>query len=112
MMKRMKRAAWALFLFLLMTACMAVAVPLILDYEVLWGMGMLFCALACGMLLFAEGYERGWDSAKELRLETLEILCRSDALLSLGEDMFLGMREIAGEKERLHDCEAEEETTL
>lgn len=111
-MKRMKKTGWILFLFLLLAACLAVAAALFMIREVLWGVGMLVCALGCCLLLFVEGYERGWDSAKELRLETMEILCRSDALLSLGEDMFWGMQTANADREGLYAVETEEERSV
>ena len=105
-MKRMKKTGWILFLFLLLAACLAVAAALFMIREVLWGVGMLVCALGCCLLLFVEGYERGWESARGLRLETLEVLWRADELLARGEAMFRTAQEMP------YDCEAEEETPV
>ena len=106
MMKRMKGAAWVLLLVLLLVACLAVAAALFMSGEELWGVGMLVCAMGCCLLLFVEGYERGWDSAKEIRMETLTVLCRTDELLARGEAMFRSVQETP------YDCEAEEKTQM
>lgn len=108
----MKSSVWVMVFFLVEMACMGMAAVFLVMGELFWGVLMLLCVAGCSFLIFAEGYERGWDSAKGLRMETMEILCRADALLSLGEDMFWGMREIAGEEEQPHGSKAEEETAV
>ena len=108
----MKKSVWLLVFFWLELACMGMAAVLLVMGELFWGIMMLGCVAGCSILIFAEGYERGWDSARGLRMETMEILYRTDQLLSRGEDMFRMAQTAAGEWEEPNGSKAEEETTV
>ena len=84
----MKKRYWCFVYALLLMGCIIMAAVLLAMGELLWGMVMMLCAVACGFLLYGEGCARGCAEGEELLTEAMEILDDMEGVACRYEEMF------------------------